>query len=152
MRRFEPEAANLLHVADRMREWDRREVFATMWEDDTGALVRYLLSFGQVRWVVGLDEPIAAFGCAPLWPGCWSMWLFATDDFHRIGLGVTRMVIRSIVPMLWGGGARRLECRSMEGHVDAQRWLCTIGASREATLRSYGKGGEDFHVYTWVKP
>ena len=53
--------------------------------------------------------------------------------------------------MLWEGGAHRLECRSMEGHVEAQRWLETIGATREATLHGYGREGEDFHVYTWEK-
>jgi hypothetical protein len=65
---------------------------------------------------------------------------------------VTKLIVRDIVPMMWDGGARRLECRSMEGHVEAQRWLETIGARREATLKAYGREGEDFHVYTWEKP
>jgi hypothetical protein len=151
LRLFADTIENVAHVARNMREWDRREIYATRWDDNSESLAYEVMQTGEVRWVAGLEEPIAAFGCAPMWPGCWSMWLFAADDFHRIGLSVTRLVTRSIVPMLWDGGAHRLECRSMEGHVDAQRWLSTIGAEREATLKGFGRDGQDFHIYTWAR-
>lgn len=139
------------HVAHNMREWDRREIFATRSDDDPDALAAAALACGRISWVAGRgEEPIAAFGCAPLWPGVWSMWLFATDDFHQIGIYVTRLVVKSIVPMMFDAGAHRLEARSMEGHTDAQRWLEVIGAQREGgPLRGYGRKGQDFHVYTW---
>lgn len=77
------------------------------------------------------------------------MWLFATDDFNQIGISVTRLIVRTIIPMMVDAGAHRLEARSMEGHTDAQRWLKVIGAKREATLRAFGRDGQDFHVYAW---
>lgn len=140
----------LLDVVRNMREWDRREIYATRFDDDPHKVVADVLAFGQVSWLAGLgDRPIAAFGCAPMWRGVWSMWLFATDDFQQIGLSVTKLIVRSIVPMLFDAGAHRLEARSMEGHVEAQRWLELIGASRECSLKGYGRDGQDFHVYTW---
>lgn len=141
----------LLYVARNMREWDRREIFATRHDDDPLALAEDALSFGRIAWVAGLGAvPIAAFGCAPMWRGVWSLWLFATDDFPRIGISVTRLVTRTIVPMMIESGAHRLEARSMEGHTDAQRWLEVIGAKREGgPLKGFGRDGQDFHIYTW---
>ena len=133
-----------------MRSWDRKEIFATRTDDDPTALAEAALACGPISWVAGRDAlPIAAFGCAPMWNGVWSLWLFATDDFGRIGISVTRLVVKSIIPMMVQAGAHRLEARSMEGHTNAQAWLEMIGASREATLRGYGRDGQDFHVYTW---
>jgi len=140
------------HVIANMREWDRREIFATRANDDDTLLLADLMRSGPAAWVAGKEEPIAVFGCAPMWPGVWSMWFFATDNIHQIGIGVTKLITRSIVPMLWNGGAHRLECRSMEGHTQAQDWLGVIGARRECTLLHYGREGEDFHIYTWERP
>lgn len=139
----------VLEVAHNMREWDRREIFATRTDDDCDLLAEAALGCGEISWVAGLDRPIAAFGCAPMWHGVWSMWLFATDEFGRIGISVTKLITRTIVPMMIDAGAHRLEARSMEGHTDAQRWLEVIGAKREASLSRYGRDGQDFHIYTW---
>ena len=136
-------------VAHRMREWDRREIFATRPNDDCDALARDAVAIGAIGWTAGLERPIAAFGCAEMWPGVYSMWLFATDEFHQIRFSMTRLVKRRIVPMLFDAGAHRLEARSMEGHHDAQGWLKLIGARREATLKAYGKDRQDFHLYVW---
>jgi len=142
------------YVVSNMRAWDRSEIFATRWSDDEVPMVDQVMAMGDVSWVAygEGDTPIAVFGCAPLWPGVWSMWFFATDNIHQIGISVTKMIVRHIIPMLWDGGAHRLQCHSMEGHVDAQNWLETIGASREGTARGYGRSGQDFHCYVWEKP
>ena len=146
------EAKGALHVIENMREWDRREIFATRTEDDNIRLLEDVLGLPGPAWMASSSDPIALFGCVPLWPGVWSMWFFATDTLHQIGIGVTRVIIKAIVPMLWEGGAHRLECRSMEGHTQAQDWLEVIGARRECTLSRFGREGEDFHVYVWEKP
>lgn len=139
-------------VAEKMREADRREIFATRFEDDPMAVARDAEAvFGRdVGWVSGLgDNPIAAFGCFQMWPGVWSMWLFATDDFGQIGISMTKLIVRDILPMLFDAGAHRLEARSIEGNDDVQRWLELLGARRETTLKGYGREGQNFHVYIW---
>ena len=142
------------HIIENMREWDRREIFATRLDSDTGGgLLEDVFRAGPVAWVSSHEgAPVAAFGCSPMWRGVWGMWMFATDNFPKIGLGMTKFVIQGIVPMLWQHGAHRLECKSMEGHVDAHRWLEVIGARREATHAGYGRDGETFHTYVWEKP
>lgn len=142
------------HVVENMREWDRREIFATKFHGrEEDQLIEAVMASGPVSWVAYNQlEPIAVFGCMPMWPGAWSMWFFATDKLPTIGLGVTKLIIRYIVPMLWDGGARRLQCYSMEGHVEAHRWLETLGAKRAATFPDFGREGETFHAYVWEKP
>lgn len=141
------------YVVEHMRAWDRREIFATRRDGDED-LCADVMRAGVVSWCAGDDqgEPIACLGCMSMWPGVWSMWFFATDNVGEIGLPVTRLIKRSILPMLWEGGAHRLECRSMDGHTEAQEWLETLGAKREGTLKCYGRDGEDFHVYAWERP
>lgn len=149
LKRAHDDPQAVLYVARNMREWDKREIFATQLDDDPVNLAELSLAGGPVCWVVGLDQPIAAFGASLMWPGVWTLWLYATDDFGQIGLSVTKFIVRYMLPMLRDAGAHRLEARSMEGHMDAQMWLEVIGATREATLRGYGREGQDFHTYTW---
>jgi RimJ/RimL family protein N-acetyltransferase len=152
--RIEDHPGLVYPVALNMREWDKREIYANRFHDDPMTIAKEAIALGQqVGWVSGLGEqPIAAFGCHLMWPGVWSMWLFATDNFRHIGISMTKLIKHRILPMLWEADAHRLEARSMEGHTDAQRWLEVIGARREATLKAYGRAGEDFHVYTWGRP
>lgn len=137
------------HIVMNMRKADWDEIFATRPDEDREALVTAVGYAGALQWIVGLEEPIAAMGTRLMWPGVYDMWMFATDEIDRIGLSVTKLATRFIIPGVREAGGHRLECRSMEGHHDAQRWLEAIGASREGTCHGYGRRGEDFHVYTW---
>lgn len=137
----------LEHVCANMREWDRREIFATRWDDDPRALAADIMRAGTFGWLVGLHgEPIAAIGAMPMWPGVWSPWCLGTDKFKHSGLCLTRLTRRVILPTLFGRmNAHRLECRSMVGHTQAQQWLIrSFGARVEAELKGYGRQGEDF--------
>lgn len=139
----------LAYVARHMRAADRDEIFATRWSDDPASVVAAVLSGGTFAWVAGLERPIAAIGAMPMWEGVWSVWMFATDDFRQIRFGLTRFVVRSMIPALRASGAHRAECRSIATHTEAHRWLELLGAEREATLRGYGRRGEDFELYVW---
>lgn len=142
---------DVLYVAQRMREWDRREIYATQWTDDPVDLTATVMACGTFSWVCGLDRPIAALGALPIWPGVWSVWMFGTDEVPRIGLSLTRFARRSMMAALLESGAHRAECRSIEGHEDAQKWLESLGARREATHRMAGRNGETFHTYAWTR-
>lgn len=140
------------HVIANMRPMDREEIFATMNPEagDDYLLMRIDRLEGPC-WMACTDdgEPVALYGCAFLWEGVGSMWFFATKKITEIGFPVTKHIVRSIIPALWKAGFHRLECRSMEGHVDAQRWLKTLGAKHEGVLRRYGRDKQDFHCFTW---
>lgn len=140
----------VLYVAENMREWDKREIYATRWTDDPADLARQCLLVPDFSWIGGVDgEPIAAFGGVPMHPGVWSMWMFATDKFTKIRISLTKMAKRSIIPALVAQGAHRLECFSMEGHDVAHRWLESFGARPERLIPAYGRNRENFICYAW---
>lgn len=141
------DAEALLHIAANMREWDRREIFATRWDDDPRGLVAACLSCPATGWLAWHDgAPVAAIGAVPICPGVWSMWCFGTDDFPQVGLGLTKHAKRFIIPMVAHSG-HRAEALSMDGHYDAHRWMESFGLHREATHPGRGRGGETFHTY-----
>jgi len=146
--------ADLLYVADNMREWDRKEIYACRWSDDAAPLVESLLACGEFAWVVGTDEgkPVAALGAIPYWNGVWEVWMFATDDWPQVAGGVAKFIKRSVIPALKSTGAHRVQCKSMEGHLDAHRWLEMLGASKESEMKNYGRMGELFYLYCWTQP
>lgn len=143
--------SDALFVAANMREWDRKEIYATRWNDDPSDIATDCCYMGDFGWVACEPEPIAVVGAGPMHPGVWGVHMFATDNFSKIAISLTKFVRRVIIPSLAATGAHRAECKSMEGHEDAQKWLEFLGAERESTLAEYGRNGEDFHIYTWRK-
>lgn len=140
-----------LYVVQRMRAGDRAEINAMRFGDDDESLAEDIaLRWGAwsfCAWHEGL--PVAIFGARELWPGVWSAWMIATDDFPKVALGLTKFVRRVIMPHLIKMGAHRVEAISMDGHTEAHRWLRAIGSVQEARLRRYGRNGEDYLVFRW---
>ena len=148
--RLTPEA--LREVAENMREWDRKEIFATRWEDSVDDLVRDAMACYDFGWIASHnDKPVCAIGGAPVHPGVWSVWMFATPEFDKIKYSLSRFALRQMKPVLLELG-NRVECRSMEGHTDAQLWLEFLGMTRESVIPHYGKGGETFFLYSIFNP
>lgn len=144
----------LLYVVRNMREWDKREIYATQPDNDPLKVVDISMSCatvpGAIAKIASLDRPIAAFGFTPLWPGVYNVWCFATDEFQQIGFPLTKFLKGGIIPAMLEGHFHRAECRSIEGHVEAHEWLSFLGAKREGEpLRDYGRNRETFHVYAW---
>lgn len=149
---IEPTEAALLHVAENMRADDAREIFATRWSDYPDDVVRSILGTPWPRYVFAFDGfPTCAIGAMQLWPGMWSVWMFATDDWPRVALSVTKHARRVMMPDLVKAGARRASCASLDTHHSAHRWLESLGAEFDATMPGYGKGGETFFLFSWER-
>lgn len=148
--RLEP----LIHIAERMREWDRRECFAMYWSDDPKEFAAWVASINVFAFIAYAKdgEPVAALGAVECWPGTWQPWAFGTERFNEVALGLTRFVRREMIPALARLGWRTAECFSMAGHEESHRWLGIIGAVRDREVPSYGKNGEDFVRFVWYKP
>jgi len=143
-------------VAVAMRAWDYREISATRFTPDRASLADEIAdqfsrnAKGMTAWVVSLDAPICVIGAWQSWPGMWSVFMFATDRMPEIGLPLTKFVKRSMIPSIMGCGSfNRAECKSIEGHDEAQRWLEVLGARREHTFENYGRLKETFYSYVW---
>jgi hypothetical protein len=154
MKLASPSLLDVMYVTRHLREWDRKELFATRFDEDPDRLAMDVMGWGPLWWVAGgavdgRDKAIAVIGAREVWPGMWSVGMFATDDFPKIGLSLTRWVKRAMIPAVVRQGIRRGECRSIEGHAVAHRWLETLGAKRTGESTNYGKGGETFFTYAW---
>jgi RimJ/RimL family protein N-acetyltransferase len=150
--RLEPDAA--LHIAQRLRAWDQREVFALMPRHATAehaAAIMLAPCLDEVRCAVLAPdgEPVAALGMASFWPGCWQAWLLATDRWSetwRLGVHAVRAVLADAEAR----GMRRAECRSMAGHDDAHALLRWLGFAPEGLHPGMGRDGEAFITFARV--
>jgi len=137
------------HVAKRMRASDREEIFATRWNDDIDPFLKdcEIAAAMGGAWVAHADEPVAVIGVSEMHPHVWSAWMFATDKFDIVGRMVTKFTVRVIIPGMLRRRAHRVECRTIASHATAHHWLDFLGGRREATLKKFGKNGEDFFIY-----
>ena len=145
--------AALVHVCKNLREWDRREIYATRWDDDPGTLARDCLGSAQrgCGWVFFADdEPVAVLGGHPLHPGVWNLWCFGTDNFRQAGLSLTKYIKHDMIPdLVERKRVHRGECRSIEGHQEAHAWLELLGWHKEGLLVTAGRHQENFWQFGW---
>ncbi len=141
----------VLHVALYAREIDRVEIAAGMARYDAAELagqITTMARFGCVAATVH-GNPAAVVSATEFYPGFYQVGMFATDDWPQVALGLTRWIRRAMIPALLAAGGHRAECRSIEDHVTAHRWLESLGFVREAVLPDCGKGRETFYQYAW---
>ncbi len=106
-----------------------------------------------MAWSVWCDgQPVAAYGfshAAAFDPDHWQAWAFGTTKFKRCVPIITRHIesIKDIIE----AECRRLQVITSLDHDVSHRWLEGLGAEFEGVLRSYGRNGEDFAVYSWVR-
>jgi len=141
----------VLEIAENMREDDRREIFATRWNDDPVELAEQTMlykTFGWVAW--NHDKPVAVIGAIPVSPGFWALYCYGTDEFRQIRFSLTKFAIRCMMPAMIESGARRAECLSIEDHTDAHGWLRLLGAKPDKELvDGLGRNGETFIRFVW---
>lgn len=142
-----------LHVCRNLRAADIREIEATRWgsysPEDLAIEVARVWTLNGYGWSVfgGDGLPVAFFGATQPWPGVFSAYMLATDDFPRVALPLTKFVKRVFIPYLRERG-HRIEARSIDGHTQAHGWLRLLGAGVEARMQRYGRNGEDFLIFT----
>lgn len=148
----EPTIGELQYVCRHMRPLSRSEMFLTRPNDDPDDLAAVLHIYNSFQWVAYFAErPAAIIGAIPLHPGVWGLYGFGTEAYAAIIREVTKHAKRFMMPAIVSAGAHRGQCISPVGHVDTHRWLRWLGAKEEATLRHYGKGGEDVIMFAWTK-
>lgn len=145
------------HLSLYIRSEDLREALSTHPSDNINEVLSLVFDLasgnGDLNFAAYRDGlPVGAGGIVEKWPGVGSIWMLATTDWHRVANTATKFAKREVIPTAWQQGFHRLEARSIEGHDTAHRWMMYLGAKDEARLRSYGKSGEDFIVFSWFPP
>jgi hypothetical protein len=137
------------HVAQHMRDMDRREVFGTRWTDSTETLAVELANLTpSFVWTARDGEPAYAFAMNAVRPGVWTGGGFGTERWPEVMRSVSKHLKGFLVPLMLST-AHRIECCSLAAKVDAHPWLRWLGAEQEAVLHGYGRGGEDYILFTW---
>lgn len=149
---YQPLKENIEFICDNLRPLDWSEISADMWQGETEDLVAAAMYAGPNLWLFGdEDGPISCLGAVENSPKRYTVFMFATPLFNQIWRPVTRRVVRVIMPELINQGLRRAECRSLDEHTPAHRWLEFLGAKFEGVARSHGKAGQDFYQYAWTR-
>jgi len=145
----------IYHVAMEMRQRDYEEILCVTWAEDREELAEYMmfaLKEHENVYAFGIgEEPVGIVSYIPLRPGVWHLGLFATDKFQKVGSFLTRCVIRDIIPALDRGKAHRVEAQSIVGYDEVHRWLEFIGLKKESDLPGFGRNGENFVNFTYVR-
>ena len=143
--------ATVVYIARHMRTLDAEEIYPHMWSP-TPENLAMMSCRSNLKYVALKDgKPVAAWGASERLPDVWQCWMFATDDWMRVALAVTRHINKVVRPAVIEAGATRLDCWSMEGHDVAHRWLEMLGAVREASLEDYSSERKTYHCYSWTR-
>jgi hypothetical protein len=142
-------------VAEWMRERDYAEISALHFTDDRAELVEVLTNvYGRTPETICATwrgTPVAVGGFYQSRPRVASMGMFATDMFPRVGLGLTRFLVKQMMPRLVEAGIHRFECHSLADHDEVHEWLRVLGLSQEGPeMANFGKNGESFVTFSLV--
>ena len=94
-------------------------------------------------------RPVAAFGTWPIGRDVWTVWMFGTKRFNKVGKAVSLHVKRDMIPFLLAAGMARAECQALAG-CGTEGWLKRMGGvmDGEAPL---GVSGEIYRTYRWLR-
>ncbi len=143
-------------VAMRMRERDYKEISCLGYTESREALAEDLaLRYCQIgnSYAIGLKNigPIVIFTYSELRPGVLSFGMFATDDIQKISKQLTKWVISDIIETVVDDDYHRVEVESIHDYSPIHKWLRLLGFQEESTLHKYGKNGEDFKKFSWIR-
>lgn len=153
------EAATPEHVfavANAMRARDREEFMAVSTYRRHAELVENLVRrFGNHPDVIAAfwenTVPVVIGGLIQHRPNVATLLFFATDDFPKIGSELTRFIKQRLFAGYVAQGVHRIEAASIDGYDEVHRWIEVLGLKKEAVMRGYGRGGETYLQFAWVK-
>lgn len=148
----EADEQGVIYISRNMREVDAREIMAVRWGDDRDVFAEECFATAGPKYIAYLgDEPVAVIGVTMCFPGVGQAWMFATDRFSEIAIGMTRFCKQTIQLMLNEGGLHRLQAYSADYHTDSHEWLKLLGFSVESVMKEFGKDGSDYLCFALVK-
>ncbi len=138
-------------MAGGMRDIQRRALLALTAETSTIPTLRRLSESKPLgaafEWRGAL---VAIAGAVEVHPGVASTFMYATDDFRKVVLEVSRFFKKTLFPLLKVPfGFHRVHSLGPANDPGGIRWKEDIlGAWPEAHLEKFGKNGEDFVLHT----
>jgi hypothetical protein len=148
--------ADVSRVAQAMRQRDRDEFMALSHFERHDELVKSLVKrFGghpDVFTVFDDPGPVAVGGMLLHRPNVATLLFFATDDFKdKVAADFTRFVKQRLFAEYRKRGVHRIECAALAEYDEMHRWLKVLGLVREAVMLGFGRAGETYLQFSWVK-
>ena len=143
-------------IAEQMRPRDREEFMAVSPFERHSQLVdeivkRYALHQDAYAFRADDGAPVAVAGLIQHRPNVITLLFLATERFPEISAALTRFVVQRLFPKYKERGVHRIECASIEGYVETHRWLGVLGLEEEAVMPGYGRDGETYIQFAWVR-
>lgn len=143
------------HVALNMRERDFAEFSAVSPIDTRERLAGYLSrAYGGREDVFAVYDggaPVCIAGTIEAWPNVITLLFFATADFPKVVVPVTRF-FRRLFDKYEAAGVHRIQAISIDDYEQTHQWLRLFGLKAEtAPMLNYGRHGEAFIQFSRLK-
>jgi hypothetical protein len=106
---------------------------------------------GGIVWADGL--PVALYGVHKEFGTSvhYRVFAFGTDDWKKGAYVVMRELRKLVREVIDEEGTMRMQADSHEDHTEAHQWMEKMGGKRESIMRHYGKNGETYYRYVWLR-
>ena len=150
---------DLCYTASIAREIDKIEIIASGPRNMTecGYLTwEGIVQYGGVGWTVWVDgNPEFSFGFTPqsfLQPHLLSAWAWGSEKAIYCFPEINRWGKAELVEVhLDGMGCTRIEARAIWNNTASHKWLEWMGFRKDCDLPWWGKDGEQFVQYRWLR-
>lgn len=147
---------DLVAILDDLRVGDRRELLATLPEvidDYDHATQATMLRKGSALGAIFHhdDMPAAAIGFYQPWRGVWEGWSFGTRGYRACMPAMAEWCRGVALPAIDARHIHRVQVKSIGSYAEAHRWIEWLGLSREGEQPRFGRDGEDFVTFAWVR-
>ena len=140
--------ADVAHVTGNMRPADKKEIFATMWDESMQSACTIALNAPGWKCCVYVDdEPVAIGGAVPVMPGVVQLWGWATPKVSKARVTITRLLYKVLAKC----PAHRIQAAVHEDNHHALLWLNRAGMVHMAPMNGMGKAGENFVMMAEVR-
>lgn len=156
MRIDAPRPGDIEQIARSMRGRDLEELEAIYPVNGRQDVADYFIEAYRARpdlicGYVDKYEPVAIGMLLEGRPNVVTLGFIATDRFPEILVPAAKFIRQRLFSRVKKAGCHRIETVTIDGYDETHRWLKMLGLSREATHRNYGKLGQTFHTYAWIK-
>ena len=131
-----------------IREHD--QVFFKRIENYPDVLKAYAV-MGPAYIAVHHGQPLAVFGCIPLWSGVGEAWLITDKNLSTIARPFHRVTKKMFDIFMSELQLVRLQVTVHSLNFQAIKWIKTLYFREEGRLQKYGPDGEDFFMYARIK-
>ncbi len=151
-----PNKVAVYHICNHLREVDAKEIYPLCYHDSPMLLAEQTYQAmkhgrGHVIWADGI--PTAIIGVHPEHGGkaCYRVFAFGTDDWKKAVYACMRELRRMVRDVIREDGTMRMHADSHEDHKEAHAWMKRMGGRCESVMRHYGKNGETYHRFVWLR-